>query len=136
VNRSLRVALGAWAAPLAWAVLIFLGSSASIGAGRTLFPHADKVVHALEYAVLAFLSARAFLRTRPAWAAGRVALASAALAAVYGATDELHQSFVPEREAALADLAGDAAGALAGAGLWASVCRRRAALSGAPGGSR
>jgi len=42
------------------------------------------------------------------------------IAAAYGATDELHQYFVPGRQADVADLLADAIGAIAAAGaIWA-----------------
>lgn len=72
-------------------------------------PGLDKAAHALEYAVLGLLLARAF---GGGW---RRVLAAVAVAALYGLTDEWHQSFVPGREATLGDWAADWAGALAGA---------------------
>ena len=50
------------------------------------------------------------------------------LATLYGATDEFHQLFVPGRTAAFDDLAADALGAAAAAGLllaWAIIRRQR-----------
>ena len=77
----------------------------------------DVVAHALVYAVLGALMLRALAGAR--WL--RVTLGNAALAVVlsaaYGLTDEFHQSFVPGRTAEARDLAADAAGGAAGAGL-------------------
>ena len=55
-----------------------------------------------------------------AWRLSAVAALAAALAAVYGVSDELHQSFVPGRTADGADVVADAVGAVlgAGAGTW------------------
>ncbi len=77
-----------------------------------LFANQDKVFHFIEYLGLAFLIAnctpRNYTLRRRFWLAFSVA-------AVYGITDELHQSFVPGRDATLGDWAADAAGSWAGA---------------------
>lgn len=75
----------------------------------------DKLLHLVEYAVLALLCYRAFR-----WAAGpRVAHGAVILAIVaasfYGMTDEVHQAFVPFRESSWLDWVADTAGAVIGA---------------------
>jgi VanZ family protein len=55
-----------------------------------------------------------------------VVLAAWIICTAYGATDELHQRFVRGREADVADLAADAAGAFAAAGAiraWSIIAR-------------
>jgi VanZ family protein len=81
----------------------------------------DKVLHAVEYAILAMLCYRAFR-----WAAGpsvaRQALVLAIVtASVYGITDEAHQLFVPFRESSWLDWLADTAGASVGALSWRSI---------------
>lgn len=121
-----RTALFA-ALALGWAGLLFWASSRPspfpfLPTG--LLSH-DKLLHALAYAVLAALVLAAIAsRRRRALAA--VALA-ASLATAYGATDEWHQSRVPNRDADPKDLAADAVGALAGAAAAAVILRRRRA---------
>lgn len=71
----------------------------------------DKVLHAVEYGILAVLCYRAFR-----WAAGpalaRQAVVLAILtASVYGITDEVHQFFVPFRESSWQDWLADTVGA-------------------------
>jgi hypothetical protein len=75
--------------------------------------------HVVEYAVLAALICRAL---GPGARMAGLALAAAVL---YGASDELHQSFVPGRSCSLLDVAADAVGAAMVALLWA---RTRPAL--------
>ncbi len=84
----------------------------------------DKIVHMLEYAILAILCYRAFLHgagPRLAEVAGILAITAAFL---FGVSDELHQSFVPLREADLWDLAANGAGSLIGVTYWQKFSRR------------
>jgi VanZ family protein len=73
----------------------------------------DKVLHALEYAVLGALLARAAVGAG-AGSRGSVILAAAA-GSGYGATDEWHQSFVPGRSCDPFDWMADTVGVLVGA---------------------
>ncbi len=76
----------------------------------------DKFLHAMEYAGLGGLCYRAFR-----WGSGeRLAPHALALAmtvaSLYGLGDELHQSFVPFRDASWLDWVADTVGAAIGAG--------------------
>jgi VanZ family protein len=83
----------------------------------------DKILHACAYAGLALLVRLALSGTR---LRGPQALAVALLvASAYGVSDELHQRFVPNRQADALDWAADTAGALAGAIAAAAFLRRR-----------
>lgn len=76
------------------------------------FTH-DKLLHGLEYAVLGALLAPAL---HLAGMSRRGALLAAAiLGSLYGATDELHQAFVPGRTADVLDWVADTLGAGLGA---------------------
>lgn len=81
----------------------------------------DKIWHAVEYGVLGILVYRALF-----YAAGSrlrvIAFPLAILAAsIFGLTDELHQWFVPNRQADAWDLFADTLGATAAVGLWSRV---------------
>ncbi|MFC2099416.1 VanZ family protein [Candidatus Bipolaricaulota bacterium] len=83
--------------------------------GGVVFPGADKLFHAAEFAVFALL----------AWKAFRRRLAPALLATLlFAALDEFHQSFVPTRDASVLDGLADAVGAV----LALVVARRSAVL--------
>ncbi len=100
---------------VAYAGVIFLLSSRSSLPAPAVVGF-DKVAHFGVYGGLAFLAARGahgYGSTRL-----RAAVLGALLAAAYGATDEVHQSFVPGRTMELLDLAADALGAAAGAFTW------------------
>jgi VanZ family protein len=80
----------------------------------------DKVLHAVEYALLGGLSYRAFhLGTNKSWRHWAVPLAIL-LAALYGISDEVHQAFVPFRDPSWHDWLADTIGATIGAVV---VCR-------------
>jgi VanZ family protein len=79
------------------------------------FEFSDKIMHAIAYGCLAGLAAIA-IRERERRA---LLLAAALLSTGYGIVDEIHQSFVPGRQAGLDDVIADAIGAFAGA--WLSV---------------
>ncbi len=78
----------------------------------------DKVLHGVEYGILALLCYRAFR-----WAAGPAVAQQAVMlaivtASVYGITDEVHQFFVPFRESDWQDWLADTIGAVIGAVSW------------------
>jgi VanZ family protein len=109
-HRRVRRALSSWGPVAAWAGLIFaLSSIPDLGTGLGGYDLAlRKLAHAGEYAVLALLLLRA-LGQQPL-----ASLLALLLASAYAASDELHQHFVPGRQAAILDVAVDAAGALVG----------------------
>jgi len=115
-----------WAPVLAWAVLIFtLSSFPRLPSGPPQIT--DKHAHLIVYAVLAMLLVRALARGAWSGVTTRVAVIAFVAATVYGASDELHQHFVPNRSVSMADLIADGAGAaLAAGGLraWAIIRRR------------
>lgn len=81
----------------------------------------DKVLHAVEYALLGGLAFRAFRwGTSGSWRDRAVPLA-VLLAALYGVSDELHQWFVPFREASWQDWLADLIGATFGAVMLARL---------------
>ena len=74
-----------------------------------IFSISDKVLHACEYGVLGILLYRAFKHTIPK--GGSMGLAIACVIA-FGISDEIHQWFVPERQADIWDVVADTFGAV------------------------
>ena len=71
------------------------------------------------------------------WSVGKAAIAAIAAATLYGVTDELHQSFVPNRDTDLFDLFVDFLGAASGCAVFLLLASRRASLtSGTSGAGR
>jgi VanZ family protein len=71
-----------------------------------------KAAHFTEYAILGFLAARAFSRSRHDFLRHHWLLFSACLIVVYSLLDEYHQSFVPTRTASIYDSFIDMAGGI------------------------
>jgi hypothetical protein len=104
-----------------WMGAIFLMSSGlfasalSADSTESLFGFLNYVVrklgHLTEYAILAFLWFRSLGRGTDRFTGRRIA--ADVLAVAYAATDEYHQSLVPERSGKASDLLFDGAGAMA-----------------------
>ena len=97
--------LGKWLPVFLWACVIFALSSIQQITVTEFFIWdfaAKKVAHLTEYAVLYALFLRA---TEKNW------VLSFVLTMIYAASDEIHQSYVPGRTAAVYDLAFDFSGA-------------------------
>ena len=108
--RAVRTFLGLWAP-----VLVYLGMITYLSHQPALkIPGGlpDWPFHVVEYAGLALLVARAAPLRTP-----KIGMAVFAGTAAFGALDELHQGFVPGRDASLRDLAADAAGSALALGL-------------------
>jgi VanZ family protein len=119
---------------IAWLAFISFASSGSFSAGNTsriigplilwLFPGTSletlaivhfitrKIAHFTEYAILAFLAARAFRTSARPAINQRWFLICVTLIVVYALVDEYHQSFVPSRTASIWDSLIDMAGGL------------------------
>ena len=119
---------------IVWAILIFIGSSDLLSASHTgafltrplhwLFPNASeptlatihfilrKAGHFTEYAILAFLAARAFRTSLNQFLRSRWFWVSLIFVIVYSLSDEFHQSFVPSRTASIYDSMIDTFGGL------------------------
>jgi VanZ family protein len=126
VTGRFRSPAALWGPVIAYMALIFLLS----GQPQPPLPEqvSDKQGHSLGYMGLALTIGRALAGGVASGATLRTASAAAALAALYGATDEWHQSFVPGRSSDINDWYADAAGALAGGvACWAwGIIRSRA----------
>jgi VanZ family protein len=115
-------ALLAWLPAAAWASVIFAGSSVS---GSSIPGDFSVIGHLSEYAVLGALVCFALRGLSPRRVIGIALL----VCALYGASDELHQAFVPLRSPDPLDWATDMVGAASGASMYlvirAWAARRR-----------
>lgn len=128
-RKPLIQVLWYWAPVALYAVLIFYLSSQSHPEryipSFLFLELGDKVLHAIEYALLGFLCYRAFRHAAGSWGGQYATLLAVAAATVYGATDEWHQAFVPFRESDRWDLATDLLGSLVGVTAWAWIDRTK-----------
>lgn len=113
---------------VAWAAVIFYLSSRSTLPIPSLFPMQDKLMHIVAYGVLGFLvSGARSLPSLPASATGFL-WKSVLLCGLYGLSDEIHQAFVPGRDADVYDLCADVAGALIGSLIMIRLLRHATRL--------
>lgn len=107
-----------------WATLIFAASSIpGTSLPQSVLWSFDKVIHAVIFFVLGFLSFRAFtfLGQTRGWKSGRILLVSILFCLVYAASDETHQYFVPMRSSDINDFLADSAGIILAHGLFLKV---------------
>ncbi|WP_447971633.1 VanZ family protein [Nitrospira sp. M1] len=101
-------------------LIVFLSSLSSPGVSFiTIIPgFDDKIIHAVEYAILAILCYRALLHTTTHNRLFYSPMLAITAAVVFGITDEIHQAFVPLRQPDVWDVLADGIGASVGVGLW------------------
>lgn len=109
----------AWIAVVSYLALIFYLSSLSDPLPAVTTRFWDKGLHFVEYGTLGALLLTALRGSGVG--PGRAALLAIAGASLYGATDELHQWFVPNRSCDVLDWVADTLGGALGAGLAAAA---------------
>jgi len=115
VRRKLLFHLSLWVPPVIWALVIFLFSSLTVTPTTEIYWKdfiIKKTAHIVEYGVFAVLLYRALRGSGVEKL--NAALISILIAVVYGATDEVHQSFTPGREPKIRDVVFDTLGAVSG----------------------
>lgn len=115
-----------WLPAAAWAATLFWLSSRPTLPGPEI-PYFDKVAHFGAYALLGALLAWGADRSRAPLAVAVV------LGLLYGASDEIHQMYVPGRSPDALDWAADAAGVATACFLYTRWRSRRAAARSAAG---
>jgi VanZ family protein len=140
-NRGLGQRLWRYGPLLIWATLIFIGSSDLLSSSHTssfiiqplhaLFPGASeatlaaihftlrKLGHFTEYAILAWLTARALRTSSQAWLRPRWFWIALVFVVCYALFDEFRQSFVPSRTSSIFDSLIDISGGLTALALTA-----------------
>jgi VanZ family protein len=110
VNRRKRILFYLLPA-VGYAALIFSLSSSSLDMEelRPVFEY-DKLLHLVEYYILGYLLMRVFTTSPVPFLAENAVLATILVGTLYGASDEIHQYFVPGRDCSLFDFLFDAAG--------------------------
>jgi VanZ family protein len=108
-----------WRPVILWAAAILVMTSWPSPGGIPDVTGIDKVAHFGVYAVLGTLVARALLpaRTRSVLVFAFIGIAT------FGALDELHQNWIPGRDASVADWIADFSGALVGLAVAPTLLR-------------
>jgi VanZ family protein len=131
IRRRLAIVSRWYAVAFMLAVIFALSSLPNLAEPHRQAIPFDKVAHFSEYTALGFTLAGSLRRQASGrWPLVLLLLAAAALAALYGASDEFHQRFVSGRDPDIhdwfADLSGSMTGALLSAALLPSPLLRRA----------
>ncbi len=88
-------------------------------------PFWDKWIHFVEYAVLGFLLMRNLTTEKVRKLKENAILVTFFFGTFYGATDEIHQYFVPGRYCDFMDFVADTFGVLLGIGVWKVFIKMR-----------
>ena len=115
-TSNLRTTIIYWFLTISYMGVIFYLSSLGESDLPALPGNFDKVIHIFLYLILAFLLS---LSLNKSGIKRYVFLLAFLISVFYGASDEFHQSFVPDRDVSLYDLLADAFGAFLG-GYFAS----------------
>ena len=114
-QKTIKIWLNAYLPPLLWAAVIFILSSQQVLPGFTVSLMdfiLKKSAHAFVYGMLYFLFARAVdMTTSPQQKKTRLFL-PIFIVILYAVSDEIHQSFVPNRFGTLRDVGYDILGLL------------------------
>ena len=123
-----RRTLGLWLPVALWAAAIFILSSFPALPEPPGLSGLDKPEHYIAYAGMSILVFRAVHGIWNRWSLATVALVTVIASAFYGATDEVHQIFVPPRCCEFLDWVADMLGAISGviiASITVMLLRRR-----------
>ena len=126
-NREIRSATIAWLLVAGYAVLVSVLSHMSRPPVPEVLQSAPGTLalHLLAFAGLGFLFYRALSRSWRGLSEVKLVLVTIAACAVFGALDELHQSFVPGRFCQAIDVAADTIGGTVAALLLAAAGRSK-----------
>ena len=107
-----------WLPLIAYCAFIYFQSSHPPPEELPSFNFSDKMLHFAAYAVMGVLFYRAYhtlpIKKELNW----LVLLSMISASLYGVSDEIHQSFVPERDGSITDVIADILGAICGVYLY------------------
>ena len=115
-----------WFPIIIYCLIIFIQSSYPSPETVPDLPYLDKLLHFSAYAVLGALFLRAFKTTRLKNNIKLVITLSILASSFYGISDELHQYFIPCRNADIMDVLADILGSICGVFLFIYTSRVRA----------
>ena len=107
-----------WLPLILYCLFIYIQSAHPSPEQIPSFPFVDKALHFAAYGLMGILFYRAYQTLRIKNNIQLLMLLSVVSASLYGISDEIHQSFVPFREAEVADVIADIIGAFSGVWLY------------------
>ena len=107
-----------WLPLIAYCLFIYIQSDHPSPENLPSFKFSDKLLHFAAYAVLGVLFFRAYQTLSFKNNIQLLMLLSMISASLYGISDEIHQSFVPDRDGSLMDVMADVLGAVCGVYLF------------------
>jgi len=114
-----------WLPVLLYCLLIFIQSSYPSPENIPNLPYLDKLIHFAVYAILGVLFFRAFRTQRFKENINMVIMLSILSSSLYGMSDEVHQYFVPHRDADIMDFFADVMGSICGLYIFNSLKKVR-----------
>ena len=123
MNSNLKIFVYYWLPIIIICVAIFTQSSYPSPETTVEWPYLDKLLHFLAYAVLGILFFRAYSTLKFGDRRLTVIILSILSSSLYGASDEIHQYFVPFRDADWLDLVADIAGSVSGVMIFSTFTR-------------
>ena len=124
VHSKFKNLLVYWLPILIYCLLIFTQSSYPAPESVPDWPYLDKLLHIAAYALMGALFFRAFRTLRIKNQLKLVMILSILLSSLYGVSDEIHQHFVPFRNADLMDVLADMGGSIIGVYIYQSIVRK------------
>jgi VanZ family protein len=118
MSAKLKPFIFYWLPLILYCLLIYIQSANPSPNQIPSIPFVDKVLHFAAYGILGILFYRAYQTLRIRDNLPMLMLLSVVSASLYGISDEIHQSFVPFREAAVGDVIADIIGAFSGVYLY------------------
>jgi VanZ family protein len=115
---NLRLFAVNWLPVILYCLAIYIQSDFPSPERIPSFQFSDKVLHFLAYAVMGVLFYRAYQTLRIKDNLRMLTLLSVVSASLYGISDEIHQYFVPFRDADILDAVANTLGALCGVYLY------------------
>ena len=110
-----------WFPIIIYCLLIFIQSSHPSIESVPEWPYFDKGLHFVGYALLGALFLRAFKTSRIKNNVKLILIVSVLLSSLYGISDEIHQYFIPYRDADLMDILADTLGSIMGVYIYQAL---------------
>lgn len=110
-----------WSPVLLYCLIIFFQSSFPTITELPEIPYSDKIIHFFGYAFLGLLLLRGFTHSRFSTYYKSIIIGSILLTGLYGASDELHQHYIPYRSSDFWDILFDLLGGVFGVLLYGII---------------